>query len=690
RLIDAYRIGGIGAVRPPSVPAADDAKTRQILDDLLDQMDSVADLLMAESVFQMAGGNMDGSAAAMMALDKQERPPDTRVADTPHSVRGYTQRVVVALASTDAGPWLADDLAAQLEPRLNAWLARLLGDPSRYVFFARVLRKTVVDNPPAPASVTWADSGDTIAVGLDELGRSPLALVLQSEAKQGASQGAGQSGVQERLATLLGAKARARFGADADNMALVLEAAAPADAPAGSLGLVAFESFAWLLRRLLEKARPLRRMDLVLAKDGVETQALLDDGDFAGVDLDDLKARLQIADDAAQQVLDELQNALPPAALDLDAVAALDPNAPASVLMFNAVQGALLQAYALGWRSALASGAVQEQGRNAQGEPVRPGDSLLLAVARGRALWKEASARRDAAPAPTDFDKDNQPVPRARQAQLALARIAAIVGKDFPLLPRFTLGGYADAAATTLTDRRTLLGIDDLGNDDAVIAGWLPKLGCVREATGRLADALTAAEALGASTGYSSDASDFKLMQFPRAKAAHWVALPPAPDQVLRGVVAVVAHAPDALDGVAADDTVAGLYIDEWTESIPDTEDTTGLGFHFDAPGARPPQSILLAVPADPNADAWTLDALLGTVTEAIALAKLRAVRSQDLSALGLILPGIFLSNNYQHDVPSLDFSKLISNTLNTLRSAQLSNASAHAVMASGKGVLSD
>src|SRR5207237_4071044 len=71
RLIDAYRSGGIGAVRPPSVPATDDAKTRRILDDLLDQMDSVADLLMAESVFQMAGGNMDGSAAAMMALDKQ-------------------------------------------------------------------------------------------------------------------------------------------------------------------------------------------------------------------------------------------------------------------------------------------------------------------------------------------------------------------------------------------------------------------------------------------------------------------------------------------------------------------------------------------------------------------------------------------------------------------------------------------
>ncbi len=687
RLIDTYRSGGMAAVRPPTVPPSDDAATQAILDDLLDQMDAVADLLLAESVFQMAGGNLEGASAAMTALDKQERPPETRVADTPHSTRGYTQRVVVALASIDAGPWPADDLSARLEPRLNAWLARLMGDPARYRFYARVLRKTVVANPPPAApTVSWTDDGETIEVSLAELDLSPLALVLGSEAQQGS----GQSAVQEHLATSLGAKAHERFGAAADAMALVLEGAAPVDAPAGSVGLVAFESFAWLLRRLLAKARPLRRLDLVLARDGVESQALADDGEFAGVDLADLKARLQIADDAATQVLDALQAALPPPAMDLDAVAALDPNAPASVAMFNAIQGALAQAYALGWRSALASTAVAETGRNDQGEQVLPDDSLLLAVARGRALLAEVSARRDAAPAPTALDAGGQPVPTARQAQLALARVAAIVGKDFPLLPRFTLGDYAAPAVATLGDRATLLGMADLGNDDAAIAGWLPKLGCVREVTGLLSDALTAAEALGASTGYEGAASDFKLLQFPRDGTAHWAALPPKPGQVLRGVVAVVAHAPGALEGIGAQDRLSGLFIDEWSESIPSAQETTGLSFHFDAPGARPPQSLLLAVPADPQADAWTLDALLATVNEAIELAKLRTVRPQDLSGLGLILPGIYLSNNYQRDVPSVDFSRMVARNLAALRAdAQISSAGALAVMAAGKSVVS-
>ena len=81
-------------------------------------------------------------------------------------------------------------------------------------------------------------------------------------------------------------------------------------------------------------------------------------------------------------------------------------------------------------------------------------------------------------------------------------------------------------------------------------------------------------------------------------------------------------------------------------------------------------QSILLAVPADPEAENWTLEELLGVVNEAMALARLRAVRPQDVQGLGLILPGIFLSNNFKQDVPSVDFGALLAKNLDVLRSA--------------------
>ena len=69
----------------------------------------------------------------------------------------------------------------------------------------------------------------------------------------------------------------------------------------------------------------------------------------------------------------------------------------------------------------------------------------------------------------------------------------------------------------------------------------------------------------------------------------------------------------------AADTLLAGLFVDEWMESIPAHEETTGLGFHFDAPGARPPQ----AHPASRcrpirRRRTGPLDGLLGVVNEAM------------------------------------------------------------------------
>jgi len=677
RLISEYREEGIDHIAAAIAPAvvltaAEKNLIAAIIDDLVDQMDSVADLLLAESVFHIAGGNMDNAGAAMLSLDKQQRPPETRGVDTPHSTRGYTQRVVVAMQNTTLGPWagVADtDVAALVEPRLNAWLATLLGNPANYVFGANIF-SAVLDPNDATKIVSWNDSGVALECTLSEVGLAPLALILGSEAQQGG----GQSEAQERIGAVLSAKARARPGAVPDREAIVLQADSP---QANKVGLVAFESFAWLLRRLIEKARPLRRMDMVLAQDGVETEATLNDGEFAGVDVVDLEGRLGQAEVPAQAALTALTTAIAAVPADDEAVAALDPEAAATIAMLDALHAALAQARELGWRSALASERVSAGAAGAsdvQGERVAVGETVERAVGRAKALLAEITGRLDAAPLPVVTDS------RVKRAQASLDRIHAILGKAFPVLPRFTLGGYATDAAATLGDRATLLGGDDLA-----IAGWLPKLGCVRETTGLFSDVLSAAEAM----GQLSAPQDLKLLQFPRIATARWGALPPAADQDLRGVVAVAVHAPAALASIAAADTMAGLFIDEWSESIPMTEETTGLGFHFDAPGARPPQSILLAVPSDLSVDHWTLDDLVDVVNEAMALARLRAVRPQDLAGLGLILPGIFLSNNFKQDVPTVDFVKMLEFNLSVLRAASGQNTDAsYMKMAAGTTAL--
>ena len=672
RLIAEYREKGIAAISPAAVPAADRAKVAVHIDDLLDLMDSVSDLLVSESVHQIVGGNLDAAGAAMLTLDKQSRPPDARVIETPHGTRGYTQRVVAVMQTANPGPWAPiNDLAAMVEPRLNAWLARLLGEPTRFRFEARVLQQVdtgeTFDGRPVKR---WDDTGNTLQTGLEDLGMSPLSLVLASEP----TTSGGQSGVQERLGALLSQRATDAFGAAAANMAVVLQGEAPAAAPAGSLGLVSFESMCWLLHRLLDKTRALRRMDLVQARDGIESAATQNDGEFAGVDVNELKARLLLVDGQADIATAALAAAVAAVPTDPET---LDSALPATRALLVALQAALAKAEALGWRSALASQAVPAG--ETTGERVAPSDTVEAAHGRAAALLAEVSARREAAPPAAASERPGE------QVRKTLARMRAVLGESFPVLPLFKLGGLAAESAASLPKRNELLNGDDLA-----IAGWLPKLGAVREHTGLFNDVISAAEAMGLATL----GSDFKLLQTSAQidkPVKRWAALPPDAGDDLRGVVAVVAHAPGALATLAADDTMAGLFIDEWSETIAPKQETTGLSFHFDAPGARAPQSMLLAVPHDLSLPNWTLDALLGVVDEAMALARLRAVRPQDLQGLGLLLPGLFLSNNFKRDVPSLDFAKLLENNLGLLRSAYGQNtAKSFMHMAAGTTVISE
>jgi hypothetical protein len=97
------------------------------------------------------------------------------------------------------------------------------------------------------------------------------------------------------------------------------------------------------------------------------------------------------------------------------------------------------------------------------------------------------------------------------------------------------------------------------------------------------------------------------------------------------------------------------MVCDDWPEFIPDPYQTAAIGFHYDAPGARPPQTILLALPPQTNQPNWQFDDVLDVLHEAWDLARLRAVRPCDLeSGLGTLLPGNYLPHSYTDELPSV------------------------------------
>jgi hypothetical protein len=146
-------------------------------------------------------------------------------------------------------------------------------------------------------------------------------------------------------------------------------------------------------------------------------------------------------------------------------------------------------------------------------------------------------------------------------------------------------------------------------------------------------------------------------MQLPHTPGQRWLALPKPDGAMPTGDLAIFAHTAGALN---LNHPMAGFACDEWTEVIPNADETTALSFHYDAPGARPPHMMILAMPPEPNMPTWNFQALLDTVNEAWTLGRLRAVGPKELEVLGGgLLPALFLPNNFTKDVPSVDFFKV-------------------------------
>ncbi|MFC3552159.1 hypothetical protein ACFOLC_14230 [Lysobacter cavernae] len=635
KLLEAYA-GGFAPVRVAVLAAVDQLQpvpdwkpafvsamttAQATIDGLLKSVaetwDAVSDVLVAEGVYQVVQGNLERAGAALAVLDKQDRPVEPQVTRTPRIGVSYAQRVLVACQSTAMDErWQAagaDDPRAAAEPLLNAWLARMLGDPARFVFEARVARGDVIDATP-------------LTLSPQALGWSPLTVVLASRAVSGAGQ-AQHSALRARIAQQLAAQ----VANPDEHTQLMIESGS---SQPGKLGLAAFEALASTLGRLVESARALTRKDVVVPRDEIEAANPADAGEYAGSDLAEIEARAAAAVTALEAYLDNVRNA--------------------------AVGPALAQRLLDGWMFGIVE-AQPGTAPDAAGEAVTADATVELFERRRSRALAQGQSQLDAANALAPGAPEQAGASHSRRVQNAIDRIKAVFGKAFPVLPRFTLGAYAGSVAGSLAARSSLL-----AGDDWAIPGWLTKLSRVREGSDRLNAALSAHEAMHAPLA----AAQWKLVQLPYKPDDCWGALPQRwanperkPDTPRREPprLAWVAHAPDALQDVTADTAIGGLLVDEWQEFVPSAWQTTAISFHYDAPGSRPPQAVLLAVPPRLDMANWTFGEVLATVNEAFDLAQLRAVRPQDLTdGLGLMLPANYMPENPSEDVPGVRITDMI------------------------------
>jgi hypothetical protein len=224
---------------------------------------------------------------------------------------------------------------------------------------------------------------------------------------------------------------------------------------------------------------------------------------------------------------------------------------------------------------------------------------------------------------------------------------ATLFGEGFPVLA-LAAPPFPAALVTALAADPVVAAPPDvlapLGGSSAALTSWVESYGRVRPGIGRLADVLLAARLRGTGGACRLRAIQQPAEPFPGAASAQrgqWVGLPfPAalgPDPV----TSLVAHALGELD---PNEGVAAIVVDEFVEVVPAADTTTALSFGFDAPGARPPQAILLAVPPVPGV-AWTVDSLAGVVGETLDLAKIRMVDLSAVAWAGRFVPTIYLTD---------------------------------------------
>jgi hypothetical protein len=115
-------------------------------------------------------------------------------------------------------------------------------------------------------------------------------------------------------------------------------------------------------------------------------------------------------------------------------------------------------------------------------------------------------------------------------------------------------------------------------------------------------------------------------------------------------VVSTVVAASNAFDAGAP---LAALVVDQWIGVLPVRETrgegaaalvnarhTSGIAFNANAPGARAPQVLLVAV--SPDGARWNVDSVLGVLQETLELARLRLVTLERTNGIARVLPALY------------------------------------------------
>lgn len=590
-LLRANRNNGIDFANDPNLPRLGTSQYNAVQDEIakLEELhDSVADLLTAESVYQLARGNVTGAAAPLDNLVVGGPPPDPAVARSARTGIGIAHRVALVFPTdrtTDLpSGWPSPTPRALAEPTLDAWLGRIIGDPSKVT-----------------CQITFTEAPGSVTVALSDLGLRPLdVLVLASVV------------LEKGLGSTLDARVlAAALGSDTSktNIQINYDPAPGRDSKVERTFPEILE-VARALGAALGGGRALEIGDLLSPAEvdeevaNAETTALSD--------VQDIESRAKAANDA----LEELTNSTTVSA-DRSLALAIQVADPAN----------LTDTEIANLRAALTTAALFAPERAFPSRTLSGTDLLVLA----QSVQKEFQKRLDA----VDKLESKSPVLAKDRAERAQNEIKAIFGGSFFAMPTLHVP-RPDEISASLAARTDLI-----GTDASEPSRYLQQATRARANLSRFRKFSLYARAL------RSDPLAIYVAQLPFVPGEQWLGRKFETTDPEEGRAGVLFLSEDA----TIDPTTVwrGILLEQWTEVIPTKQEQTAVAFHYDTPRAAAPQAVVVAVP--PNVDGpWQFEELIAILNETFDLAKIRAVDAE-LLPLGQTLPLAVLAQNDSPDI---------------------------------------
>lgn len=565
---------------------------------LEESLDALSDLLMAESVYQMAKGNATRSAAALRALDSGSSIPDIEVINTPTRGFTYTQRLGIqmdASQSNDLAWNTKKSTRASVNPVVNQWLRHQVPAPN-----------TILVN------VGFAD-GEWRKFSLDQSDLQPADLIyLLSQENYEAPESELSIRIREyfREANNLGVEET-----------LIINYCDREGFTRSEYSIFELMPLMSSLAAMLQAGRPLLPEDLVVPSEVNQAGQLL---------LEGLKSRLigvlnQNEEGSLNQVLQTLQSAFE--ALEADDGGQQD--------LYDALFFALLESSSFNLPAAIP--------RTSRQASLENRTILLLQAKAVLPLLQKKKAEAQLSLERID-DAEN-----AKEELEVLTQLGQLLfGRGFKVFPEFELT-KPNQLSKALANPELFKDMDDF-----VVEEWLQGLTLVRNPVKMYTNLTMLRETFSA----SHEEKQLDTVQLPYGNAP-WIANSRPQGNLISGdTLSLAIELPDNYDPTKPQ---LGIILDEWKEFIPDKTTNTGVTFNYNQPNTEAPQALLLAVTPEITGS-WQWDDLMATVVETMDLAKKRAVDPDLIkeSQLAHFLPAILGPINDQDLYPSLDFAQNI------------------------------